>query len=412
MQNIETFELRKWAGIRRPNTRYSLAGSAPVPLTLKRLASLSSDPTRTTQVLGSLDSVPLGEPSTNLELRENIAAALFDFETSGVTAEHVFITAAGTTGANELSLQSLIQPGDHVIVQYPSYGQLLGIPNAAAKVDVSLWRMDPANGWAANIDQLRTMVEKGKTKLIVLNNPHNPTGYTLPTELRREIVKLAKNNDVWLHVDEIFRPLFHEPGSDASSFMDFTSEYSKVVVTGSTSKAWGLSGIRIGWIVSKEKSIREACSNLSGYVFGHCGALDTVIATEALSSRCNSIILQQSLAQAKTNIQLLDQFVQRNAANVAWMKPAAGATAFIQFRKGDKQPVDATDFCNKLKAHTGVLLAPGSLCFGDGPERSGECQELKGFVRWHLTGLTEVMEKGIAEIESFLRDGFDAVQVS
>lgn len=362
-------------------------------------------------MLGSLESVPLGETSNHLELSENIATALFDFATSGVTAEHVLTVASGTTGANGLAMQSLLQPGDHVIVQYPSYEQLLGIPNAATGVDVSLWKMDPANGWTADIDQLRAMVVNGKTKLIVLNNPHNPTGYSLPAELRREIVKLARDNDVWLHVDEIFYPLFHDPGSDASSFMDFSAEYSKIVVTGSLSKAWGLSGIRIGWIVSKEKSLLDACSNLGGYVFGHCGALDIVIATEALSSRCKNGIIQQNLAQAKTKIPLLDQFVQRNAGHVAWTKPTSGATAFVQFRKGDKQPVDATDFCTKLKARTGVLLAPGSLCFGDGLEKSGGTEDLKGFVRWHLTGPTEVMERGIAEIESFLHDGFDEVQV-
>lgn len=397
--------------IHGPDTLYSLVGSAPVPLTLDGLISLSTDPVTTAQNLRSINNIPLGLPKDN-ELRETVVSALFS-GINGVNAEHV-VTTAGSTAGNAVVMQSLLQPGDHVIVQYPTFAQLLGLPKALPGVDVSLWKMDPSKGWDADIDELRGLIREGKTKMIILNNPHNPTGYSLPTKLRRGIVDLAKENKIWIHADEIFRPLFHDPHSDASSFMDYSEEYPKIVVTGSTSKAWALAGLRVGWIVTKDKSALGRFHNMTGYVFGDCGALDVAIATESLSSRCRDNILQRQSHQAQKNLSLLEQFILRYAKNVTWTKPTSGATAFVQFRKDNNSPVDDVDFCEKLRAAKKVLLAPRSLCFGDGPQGNGEQggNDIKGFVRWHLTGSTDILLKGMAEIIDFLKEGFDAVKTA
>ncbi|KAH8703060.1 pyridoxal phosphate-dependent transferase [Talaromyces proteolyticus] len=411
MHNIETFELIKWVNDHFPNTLYSFFGSAPVALTLESLVSLSTDPETTTRNLESLNSLSLELP-TSFIIRKSIATAIFS-DTDGVTTEHV-LTTAGSTGGNAVVMQSLLQPGDHVIVQYPTFGQLLAIPKALPGVNVSLWKMDPTKGWDADINELEALVQKGKTKLLVLNNPHNPTGSSLTGKRRRQIVDIAKKYNIWLHVDEIFRPLFYDSEVDSSSFLEFSDEYPQIVVTGSLSKAWALAGLRVGWVVTKERRALRAFHNMAKYLSGECGALDEAIAVEALSSRCRGNILQRQLHQAQTNISILEKFVQRNVPKVAWTKPTSGATAFVQFRKDVDRPVDDIDFCEKLKAVKGVLLVPGSLCFGDGSKETGgqAGQDIKGFVRWHLTGSTEVMEKGITEIEAFLNDGFDRVKAA
>ena len=102
-------------------------------------------------------------------------------------------------------------------------------------------------------------MERGKTKMLVLNNPHNPTGTVMPTAMQAEIVEVCRANDIIIFCDEIFRPLFHSPSSTSTtSFLEHSSKtFDKIITTGSLSKPYGLSGIRIGWVATMNPELRR-----------------------------------------------------------------------------------------------------------------------------------------------------------
>lgn len=279
---------------------------------------------------------------------------------------------------------------------YPVYTQLISLPKSVPGVEVSYWKLDLENQAHADVTQLKTLI-KPNTKIIILNNPNNPDGTILPLETQHDIVNLAREHGIYLLVDEIFRPLFHDNSQISPSFLDL-STYDNIIVTSSMSKAWGLSGTRLGWLATRNTALLSASFNRGLYTIMSLSTIDSVIATEALSARCAPQILAKHLDIARRNVALVDAFVARFKDVCSWVRPCAGGTGFLRFceRQGGG-PVDDVEFCGRLKQEKGVLLAPGSLCFGN-----GEGEELRGFVRVHTTVDPEVMERALGVIGEFL----------
>jgi aspartate/methionine/tyrosine aminotransferase len=368
-----------------------LAGSATPALSVQDLIDLSTDSKRTADAL-SVNSLKLSlsTPSGSEALRRQIAGLY-----NGITADQVLATQ-GTSGANALVFQSLLGAGDHIISMYPAYTQLLSIPKAIPGVEHSFWSLDIDNAMQANVQLLESLIQPN-TRMIVLNNPNNPLGTVLPLEVQREIAALAHSRGITLLVDEIFRPLFHDSSIGCPpSFVELSDSYENIIVTGSLSKAWGLSGVRTGWIVTRNPDILARCVNLSLYTTMALSTIDQVIATEALSDRCRPAILSRHLDLGRKNIAILSDFVERNQRVCSWTRPSAGGTAFLRFIK-DGAPVDDLDFCLKLKEQKGVLLAPGSLCFG-----LDRAQDFRGFVRTHLTVQPARMASALDALGDFL----------
>lgn len=279
---------------------------------------------------------------------------------------------------------------------YPVYMQLISLPKSVPGVDVSYWKLDLENQAHANVTQLKALI-KPNTKMIILNNPNNPLGTILPLETQHAIVDLARDHGVYLLADEIFRPLFHDNAHISPSFLDL-STYDGVIVTSSMSKAWGLSGTRLGWLATRNTALLSASFNRGLYTIMSLSTIDSVITTEALSARCAPQILAKHRDIARRNVALLDAFVARFKDVCSWVRPCAGGTGFLRF--GERQggvPVDDVEFCRRLLSEKGVLLAPGSLCFGN-----GEDEEFRGYVRVHTTIDPEVMERALRVMGEFL----------
>lgn len=156
------------------NAQLVLGGSAAPSLSLDDLIALSSDPETTKQALNvSALKLTSHAPQGSLALRDAIVELY-----KGISPEQV-VTATGTTGSNLTVFSSLLQPGDHVIGVYPTYPQLLALPKALG-CDMSYWRLVPDNGWQPDIEELRNLIRPA-TKMIILNNPMNPTGKQEPT---------------------------------------------------------------------------------------------------------------------------------------------------------------------------------------------------------------------------------------
>lgn len=278
---------------------------------------------------------------------------------------------------------------------YPCYTQLISLPKSVPGVEVSYWTLDLQNGAQANIQQLQDLI-RPNTKMIILNNPNNPLGSVLPLTTANEIINLARTHDLTILVDEIFRPLFHTDLTPPS-FISLSIPSDKIVVTSSMSKAWGLSGTRIGWLATLNTSILSQCFDRGLYTIMSLSSIDSTIATEALSDRCRPQILARHLDIAQKNIALLDTFVESHKGLCEWIRPVGGGTGFVRFLDKKGEPVDDVLFCRGLKERKGVLAAPGSLCFGTRGE-----EDFKGYVRVHVTVDPGVMEKALVAIGEFL----------
>jgi aspartate/methionine/tyrosine aminotransferase len=195
-------------------------------------------------------------------LRSNIAALYGTPDSpSPVKPENVLVTP-GAISANYLCLYTLAGPDDHVIVHYPTYQQLYAVPESVG-ASVSLWKTHPENNWLPDLAAFEAMLQPN-TKLIVLNNPQNPTGAILESGLLEKVVALAKERGILLMVDEVYRPLFHDSNATVPSGLNLGYEH--VLVTGSLSKAYALAGLRVGWVASLDDKIIQQLAAARGWL--------------------------------------------------------------------------------------------------------------------------------------------------
>ncbi|KAF6830971.1 aminotransferase class I and II [Colletotrichum plurivorum] len=311
--------------------------------------------------------------------------------------EDVLITQ-GAIGANFLLLYTLVNPGDHVICVYPTYQQLYSVPESLG-ASVSLWRLKKENAFVPDVKELEGLV-RSNTKMIIINNPNNPTGAPIPKAVLGEIIAFAKARDVFVFSDEVYRPLFHDVfDRDSATPPPITTlGYDKVVVSGSMSKSYALAGIRIGWIASKDRSIIEAIASARDYTTISVSRIDDQIASYALSKPVWEPLLKRNVALANTNKALLETFIKKHADTCSWVRPKAGTTAFVQFSRNGK-PVDDVQFCLDVLNKTKVFFVPGSKCFGNG-------EDFAGYVRIGYVCHTEVLEEALQKLTAYLESDF------
>jgi len=391
----------QWVESREHTAKYDLSSSCAAPISIDDLIGLSDNSKRTEEALSTRSlKLSYGPMRGSDALRENLAN-LYSARAAGVTQDDILTTNAGID-ANHIALTALVSDGDHVICHYPTYEQLYQVPRALG-AEVSLWKA--SKKWQLDIEELKTLI-RPNTKLIIINTPNNPTGAIVPKPTLELLMELAEEKGITIMSDEVFRPLFHSitPASEDFPPSAINLGYKNVVVTGSFSKAYSMPGIRTGWIVSRNKQIIEACHSIRHYTTTSVSRLDEAVAAEAVSDRCIHALLARNIQIAKKNIQLIQDFIDEHSWACSWTPPVAGATAFIKFAKMGK-PVDDEEFCVRLQDKMGVLLAPGSRCFGGG-------QDFKGYVRIGLAMETAAVKEGLAALATFLEDDFESIPVA
>jgi len=344
------------------NCRYMLALSGVQPLTSGELTALLGH---------AVPDVDLGYmPSAGYpHLRDRIAA-----QYPGATREHVLVTV-GATEALLIAINLLVEPGDEAVCLWPSY-QPLHQYVAAAGGDVRFVRLDPAAGFRIDLDAVRAAVTP-RTRLVVLNSPHNPTGQDVPTA---ELVRLAddlERRGVHLLVDEVFRRM--RPGARDSAWV----ERANVVVVDGLSKSFGLPGLRIGWFVADPDLVVGGWRHRI-YTSMNPGALDQELAAAALHADERVLARTHRLVCGGLR-QALDWFAEHEEFFDV-VEPAGGGLLFPRLRLD----VPTRDFCVQLVEQTGVLLAPGS-----------DCYDMEGFLRFGFA--TGDLAKGLDLFDRFLR---------
>ncbi|KAI1502530.1 pyridoxal phosphate-dependent transferase [Biscogniauxia marginata] len=398
MVEIPAFEVEQWMD-RYETTPgvLNISETCASSITLEQLVQLNSEK----------DAGPLIDLSTRMtygsilgsdELRRNIAATYEDEDATAaasppVSPEDIIVTQ-GAISANYLVFYSLIGPGDHVICVFPTYQQLYSVPESLG-ADVSMWKLKAEDSYVPNISELKNLIKRN-TKMIVINNPNNPTGATISSSVLTQIIDLARTRDLIVFSDEVYRPLFHSLDGSATPPPSVLSlGYPKVVATSSMSKAWSLAGIRVGWAASRDRAIVSALAVARDYTTISVSQLDDRVARYALGASVRPRLLARNLDLARRNLRLLEDFVRSHAAACDWVRPTAGTTALVRFRGRGGEPVDDVEFCRDLLDKTKVMLVPASRCFGNGVE-------FRGSVRIGYVSETEVLEQALDNLSFYI----------
>jgi aspartate/methionine/tyrosine aminotransferase len=283
------------------------------------------------------------EPSGSLELRTAIAAL---FTEAG--HDDVLVCSCAEEGIF-LVYHALLGPGDHAIVETPCYESALQLARSTG-AEVSEWRRGYETGWAHDLDALERLL-RPQTRLLYVNQPHNPTGTVMHRAIFDRVVELAQARGLVLFSDEVYRELEHDSAGRLPAACDV---YGRGVSLGSISKTYGLPGLRLGWLSTRDQRIRDRVTELKDYTTICSSAPSELLTAVALRNR--EVLIERNLGIVRSNLSLLDQFFAQHRDTFNWVRPTASAIGFPRVTGVG----DVTSFCERLAA-AGVLLLPGSV---------------------------------------------------
>ncbi|MEM7362135.1 MAG: aminotransferase class I/II-fold pyridoxal phosphate-dependent enzyme [Bacteroidota bacterium] len=276
-------------------------------------------------------------------LREEISKLYTDIQ-----PEEIFTFAGAEEGIYCL-MQVLVQPNDHVIVVEPAYQSLKELPLLLG-ADVTSVALQAKNKWQLSLEQMEKAFRKD-TKLVVLNYPHNPTGALLSEEVLDGIVRLANKCGAYIFSDEVYRLLEIDPAQRVPAIADV---YEKGISLNVMSKAFGLAGLRVGWLASKDKKLIRQTGCYKVYTSICNSAPSEVLSLIAL--RAKEKVIARNRKIVLDNLSLLDAFIERNKERVSWVRPQSGTMALLELLL----PVSVEDFTKELAQQAGVLVMPAS----------------------------------------------------
>ncbi|SCU92713.1 LAFA_0F12376g1_1 [Lachancea sp. 'fantastica'] len=268
-----------------------------------------------------------------------------------LSEKNVLITN-GAIGANFLVNYAVAGPGDHVICVAPTYQQLNSVPQMFG-AEVDLLQLEAADDYLPNLSKLRSML-KPNTKLIVLNNPNNPLGSVIPTEMLAQIAALADEAGVRVLNDEVYSPLFHSCEQPKS----ICQLSSTGITTGSMSKSYSAAGIRLGWIITQDLDFIETAASRRDYNTISVSMVDDAISCYILRNR--QAVLDRNLALCKGNLDILKEFVEGSEGKFTLVNDPKGGSVCLLRING---MTDTETFAATLARQFKVLAAPGE-CFG------------------------------------------------
>lgn len=336
---LSPFKLERYFARYEFNVAYSLCSSDCEAVTIADLLALEEGARQKFEQhwLGYTES--LGAPS----LRQEIARV---YET--IAPESVLVH----TGAEEaifLFMHATLQAGDHIIVHSPCYQSLSEVAQSIGCA-VTRWNAREENGWAPDTDELRALI-RPNTRVLVINTPHNPTGYHISRADYLDLHEIAYEHNVILFSDEVYRESEYDIAARLPSACDVNDT---AVSLGVMSKTYGLPGLRIGWIATHNTRVYERMAALKDYTTICSSAPSEFLAELALRHRGK--LAARNVEIIKRNLQHLDPFFARRADQFEWIRPKAGPIAFPKLKRGS---VD--EFCHALITRAGVLLLPGTL---------------------------------------------------
>jgi aspartate/methionine/tyrosine aminotransferase len=263
--------------------------------------------------------------------------------------EDVLTLAAAEEGIFA-AYHALLGHGDHVVVEAPCYGSAIEVARSAG-ADVSLWLRRHEDGWAYDIDALERLL-RPETKLIYINSPHNPTGSQMPRAALDRLVEIAEERSIVLFSDEVYRGLEHDPADRLPAACEV---YEHALTLGTVSKAYGLPGLRIGWLASRDRELLRRITEIKLYTTICSSAPSELLV--ALALRHGDRLIARSRELVLSNLPLLDAFLERRRDLFEWVRPTAGPIGFPRVDGIE----DVQRWCEETAERADVLLLPGSV---------------------------------------------------
>jgi aspartate/methionine/tyrosine aminotransferase len=335
------FKLERYFAQYEFKVRYLLSASDCEGLTQRELLALAD-----ADSLARWDALALGytESQGLPALREEVAHM-----TPGLSADDVLILTPEE--GIFIAMQTLLEAGDHVICVAPAYQSLYEIARSCG-VELTAWHARPnADKWTFDLDELKRSITP-RTKLLVINFPHNPTGFLPSREELGRIVAVAAEHGLRVFSDEMYRGLEYAPGEQLPAMCGL---YEKGISLSGMSKSYALPGLRIGWLATRERDVMSRWMHAKDYTTICSSAPSEVLALMGLRAR--EAITQRNLQIIQTNLNAADQFFAEFASLFTWRKPRAGSIAFPEWRGA--QPVE--QWCQAVLDAQGVMIVPGSL---------------------------------------------------
>ena len=339
---IEPFEMERWQSLHENDVELNLSDSGVHPLSLGELVEFLDGDSSLEELL----SQPLEYTHTNgtPALRQRIAD-LYE----GASPDNVEVTTGGVE-ANCVSAWTLVEPGDEVVVMVPNYGQLPGLVRGLG-AKVVPWELRPnweTSSWSLDLEELERVVSP-RTRMILLCNPNNPTGAIVGQEVLDGVLAIAARHGTWVLADEIYA------GSelDGSSSPTIWGRGERVIVTNSLSKAYGLPGLRLGWIVAPAEAI-DAFWTRHDYMTIGPSALSDRLAESVLRPVNRDRFLERTRTWLQGNLELVRTWLAERP-DLEHIPPQAGAMAWIRCRKG----VASDELVEELRTKYSLLLVSG-----------------------------------------------------
>src|SRR5579859_6604440 len=362
---LKPFLLDAWLDQYEHNIEFNLGASTGPTWTVNEVLALADDETRHRFLNHKLVySRPAGADS----LREAIA------EMQHVPVEAVQIV----TGASE-ALVALMwlaaEPGANVIIPLPGYPTFSALPESLG-LEMRFYHVSRENGFRIDIDEIKRLADS-RTKLILVNSPHNPTAATISDADMESLHDFASNRQIQLVSDEVYHPVYHGHETKSAARLEHAT------VIGDLSKAFSLAGLRTGWMIEHDPERQKQYWNARAY-FSISSATTNEILTE-VAIRNRDIILGKAQEAATRNLALLDRFMEEHRDTLGWIRPQGGMTAFPWLVSGE----NARPFC-QAATERGLLFAPGD-CF-DAPE----------YFRLGFAAAAEHFPQGLERLEEFV----------
>jgi len=339
MNEYQPFLMERFMSAYEQEVEINLSESGVHPLTLREL--LAFDNTSFENLLETEINYPYvnGLP----ELRQNIASMY-----EGADPDHVLVTV-GAIEANYNSVRTVLKRGDELLIMLPNYMQVWGVAKNH-EYSIKTFSLKEENNWAPDLNELESKASD-KTRLIAICNPNNPTGYILSESEMDSIVRIADRTGAWILADEVY--------AGAEQFTDtqtpsFYGKYDKVIAVGSMSKAYGLPGLRTGWLVAPRLMLDQIWARHE-YTTISTTMLSNKLAALALSEKVRPLLLKRTREYIRKGYPVLQKWMEEQGGIFESIPPEAAAIAFIKY----DLDINSTELAMRLIREKSVMLVPG-----------------------------------------------------
>jgi aspartate/methionine/tyrosine aminotransferase len=317
------------------------------------------------------NSLTLGytDSQGSIFLRDSIAK-----QYNTATSEDILVLSPGE--ANFILMNVLLKRGDHIVCMAPAYQSLYQVCKSIG-CKISWWEPENDKNWNYNPEQLKSLVNEN-TKLIIVNFPHNPTGF-LPSLIQlNQIIEIARSRNIVLFSDEMYHQLVHKPELNIPSISDL---YENAISLWGMAKSFGLAGLRMGWVVTKNKELLQKIMQFKDYLTICNNPMSETLSLIALNHK--EQFIQPNITKIIKNKAIFEDFVKKTDGFLQFTPSMAGSTAFVKLNANQS----ALAYSEQLVHKTGIMLVPSEMF------EYGNHHLRIGFGRENMTEVLDVWEK-------------------